>query len=377
MTETLKDMMAARADAAPGPDIDIAGLIHTGRRRVWRHRAIGGTAAGAVLAVVGLIAPSVLPGGGDGDPSFSDGLGERQISYASGSTIHYGDESIDVAPHQLASYVVTDDGFVYAAADGDVYFTDGDGSTRIGHAGGDNRLVADDSGSYVGWVETDPGSGTEVVVYDTAVGGEVFRSPKDDGSGSGCYTAIPGLALRAIDGDTAYICGADGTSAWDLPSRTQQWVTPPRPGSVQLADVADGYLAWALPDWDRTGTIVSPHEDADRPFYGQVTASSLSPDSRYIAGIQLTGDSWRSLLFDRTTEREVELAMPEYREWYVLQWVDDDRFTAVGYDAEDYEGAAADAPDLLTCDASSASCTVVGQASGSYIIHPDGQSYWR
>ncbi|HYJ69191.1 MAG TPA: hypothetical protein VEX15_16195 [Nocardioidaceae bacterium] len=157
---------------------------------------------------------------------------------------------------------------------------------------------------------------------------------------------------------------------------------------MQLQDVANGYLAWAVPE-SKGDTVVSRDPDADRPRFGQVAADKLSPGADYISGVRSTGDGWRTVIVDRAANEEVELAMPAYREWYVMQWIGDDRFTAMGYDAEDYEGAAGDAPELLTCDIAAgdapelltcdiaaAACTVVGQTSGGYIIHPDGQDYW-
>jgi hypothetical protein len=378
MTETLKDMMTVRAEGAPGPQIDLAGVIRTGRRRVWRNRAAGGTAVCAALAAVAFVASTLPFVGSADDPTLSDSGGERQISYALGSTIHYGDRSIDVSPHKVGFYVVTDDGFVYAAPGGNVYFTDGGGSEKIGDSEAGQVLVADDTGSYVGWVERlrSPYI-TQAVVYDTARGREVFRSPTSDSrSDDGCFSEDSGLLFNAIDGDTAYIC--DGSvfrvSAWDLTTETRKWPTnSPRPESW-LTDVNNGYLAWSLTEFTGTkGTIVSRDPDADAPFYPQVSASQLSPDADYIAG----SENGQTLVFDRTTNQEVELAMPEYPEWYVMQWVADDRFTAMGFHTKGDEGSAREAPDMLICDASSATCTVVGQASGGHIIPPTGIDYWQ
>jgi hypothetical protein len=379
MTENVKDMMAARADAAPGLHLDIDAVVRAGQRRVWRNRAAAGTVACAMLAAVAFVASTLPFVGRADDPTLSESGGERQISYASGSMIHYGDRSIDVSPHKVEFYVLTDDGFVYAAQNGNVYFTDGDGSEKIGDSTAGHMLVADDTGSYVGWVERlrSPYV-TQAVVYDTARGREVFRSPKSDSrSDDGCFSEDSGLLFSAIDGDTAYICDGIGfgVSAWDLTTQTRKWPTtnPPRPESW-LTDVDSGYLAWSTTEFAETkGTIVSRDPDADAPFYPQVSANQLSPDADYIAG----GDNGQTLVFDRTTNQEVELTMPEYPEWYVMQWVADDRFTAMGFHAEGDEGNAREAPDLLTCDASSAMCTVVGQASGGHIIPPTGIDYWQ
>jgi hypothetical protein len=368
-------MMAARADAAPGPHLDIGDVVRVGRRRVWRRRAAGGSVACAVLAALTLIAPSVLPNGDD-DPSFVGGLGERQISYASGSTIHDGDQAIDVSPHRVDFYVQTDDGFVYAAQNG-VHFTDGEGSEKIGTHPSGEVLVADDTGSYVGWVESQR-DGSQAVVYDTARGRDVFRSPKLDSHSRGCFGNVGGsLGLTAIDGDVAYICDGSDMTAWNLTTNTSQWSTPHRPGhpgKVWLTDVNNGYLAWSSTEFaDTRGTIVSREPEADEPSYPEIAANQLSPDANYIAG----GENGHSVVFDRTTNQEVDLDMPEYQEWYVMRWLGNDLFTAMGFHAKDADDAR-EAPDLLTCDASSAMCKVVGQAqaSGGAILPPTGISYW-
>lgn len=378
MTTKLKDMMESRADAAPGPHLDIDAVVRVGRRRVRWHRVAAVTVVCAAVVAVILAVPMLPFVGGHDSPSFSDGLGDgqRQISYASGSTIYYGDRSIDVAPHELASYVLTDDGIVYTTEDGAVYFTDGTDSKQIGHAGGNNTLVADDTGSYVGWVET--GADPMAIVYDTKRGAKVLRMPVIGGSTASCYADGRGATLVAIDGDTAYFCSPNGLSSEGLTTDSDRWVTPSPSGLLRVTDVADGAAAWADPEGPAIGrgTIVSRGERV-RTRSRQVSASQLSPDADYLAGFMLTqnGD-WRTLVVDRSSDREVELDMPAYQEWYVMQWIGDDRFTAVGFDAEDYEGAAADAPELLTCDISAMDCTVVGQAKGSDIIQPTGLDYW-
>jgi hypothetical protein len=379
MTTKLRDLMVTRADAAPGPHIDIDAVIRAGRRRVRWHRAAAVTAAGAALVAVILIVPMLAFVGGDDNPSFSsDGFGRRQISYASGSTIHYGDRSIDVSPHEVASYVLTDDGFVYTTRDGAVYFTDGGDSEPIGHAGGDNTLVADDTGSYVGWVEIGADSDPSAIVYDTSRGAEVLRMPNIGGSTSSCYSDGRGATLVAIDGDTAYFCHPNGLSSQGLTTDSDRYVSPAQSGLLRVTDVADGAAAWADPEGPAIGrgTIVSRGQRA-RTQSRQVSATQLSPGAEYLAGYMLTDNGdWRTLIVDRTSNWEVELDMPAYQEWYVMQWIGDDRFTAVGFDVEDYEGAAADVPELLTCDISAMDCTVVGRAMGSDIVQPTGLTYW-
>jgi hypothetical protein len=64
--------------------------------------------------------------------------------------------------------------------------------------------------------------------------------------------------------------------------------------------------------------------------------------------------------------------MPEYREWDVMHWIDNDLFTAIGYGGPDDQGNDRNRPDLLTCNTSGATCMVVGLASGRSIIYPDG-----
>ena len=371
----MRDMRTERAEGAPEPRIDIDGVIQSGRRRVWRNRAAGGTLACAAIAVALLV--SMLPfGGDDDDPVFSDGLGQRQISYASGSTIHYGDQSIDVSPHEMASYVLADGGFVYTTKNGDVYLTDGFDSEQIGHAGNNNTLVADDTGWYVGWIEVAEDFSTEAVVYNTVLSEEVFRSPKNDGTGPGCYGDGFGLILSAIDGPTAYVCGGQGISVWGIcPPRRSGGIRHSGPAVCSCRTSPTDTWPGPFPKAKATPSSVAIRTPTDLVSgRSRPTSSHPAPTTSRVSGPP--ADGWRTVIVDRAANEEVELAMPAYREWYVMQWIGDDRFTAMGYDAEDYEGAAGDAPELLTCDIAAAACTVVGQTSGGYIIHPDGQDYW-
>jgi hypothetical protein len=365
MTETLKDMMTARADAAPGPHLDVGDVIRAGRRRVLRNRAAGGTAACAVLAAVALIAPTHPFGGAD--PSAVDSA--DRVTYAVGSTIHDGNRTIDVAPHEVTSYVRTDDGFAYAAQDGRIYFTDGGASEQIGDSGGDHRLAADDSGSYVGWTEVD-GYGDqrpEVVVYDTARRTEVFRTSAAGGDGR-----LPPLVM-AIDDGVVYVrddLKPYTAAAWDVST------SDPVPSSLALTDVANGYIArdyWRDNAQNpRTATIVSRDPDSDQPRFPRLdgisnSLSDLSPSGRYILSDVGEPSGFRQVVVERATKTEVTPRVVGYAHEDPAYWIDDDRYVLEGYTGIN-DGMSK--RDLLVCSVSAGSCEVVTTLEGG-VTFPD------
>jgi hypothetical protein len=107
----------------------------------------------------------------------------RPLTYADGTTLHYGDRAItlDEAP---SSIEVTDFGVAYTTADGGVWFTDGEKAEQIGTtdltsvtAWLADSLVGQATGPDVEWFEDDGSGGVDVVVYDTRTRAEVGRVP--------------------------------------------------------------------------------------------------------------------------------------------------------------------------------------------------------
>ena len=353
MTGTLKDLMTERADAAAPPHLDLDAIVRAGESRVRRRRVAVGAGAAAVAASVALGVPAVLDSSPAPDrsrvvePAAAE-FGERLVSYAAGSTIHYGDKSIDVSPHEVETFVQTDDGFVFTDRQGAVYFTDGD-VEEIGFSGQPygRQLAADDSGSYVAWVDTSARPAAEFVVYDTSSRSEVVRTsegniPTDEQVGE---FELP--MVRAVDGSYAYWHSSEGITAWDLSTDTAS-VIAPRANYHWLHDVAAGQLARMTADTQRT--VVSDDPAASKPVFDGAFAN-LSPSATYV----YTDVDDELKVFDVQTGQERTPEHPGYPFVGLTEWLDDDTFVAVGIKAGNRES---DPLDLLTCSISSEECTV-------------------
>jgi len=353
LSDLLKDA-GSRIPVSPAPHSAILAAV-TRRRRLrtvrWIATAAVATATAAIVAVGVTQIDADDSGGGAIASSPIESFTQARVTYAEGSTIHYGDQTIDVSPYKVMALVQTDDGFVFVDADMAVIFTDGRGLEQIGRIGGftgDLVLAADDTGSYVGWMESD-----DAVVYDTANGAEVLREP------------VPpaGLDLRdvaAIDDVSAYVEASGGVDVWDLTTQTRTTITRADPRD-RLGDVANGYLLWH----HFNGTsVVSRDPDAEQPVFNKITGEEedqLSPDATYVAG-----PIW---LFERVSQQDITPRDAHPLPEATLQWLDNDRYVA---DTDNiHTSARSDPHDLLICTASKGTCSVVAKSLGD-ITYPDG-----
>jgi hypothetical protein len=344
MTETLRDMMTERVERAPEPRIDIDQVVRSGRHRVWRHRALGGAAACAVIAAAVLVAPALHQTSDDPGISGTGAFEVRKVTYAQGSTIHYGDRTISV-PHEVRSFVQTDDGFVFAGADDTIYFTNGDDTEAIGHAGAFTRLAADDSGSYVAWVEIDKGETPETVVYDTGTGAEVLRTSEGNGPGRGYYSDYDEPSTDALDGETVYVHNAEGFVTVDIPTgRTSVLFSPDDPRT--LDDAAGGMIG--LVDPRGTLAVRSGADGADQTFPGYAYAQ-LSPSGTRAFTSRVSDD--KRAILDLPSGDDVTPTWGDYRYVFLSQWIDDDTLVAYGP-----KGRGLD--DVLRCSIASGNCVV-------------------
>jgi hypothetical protein len=366
----------------PTAPIPVDAVINDGRRRLWRHRAAGGTATFAAVAALALVAPSIVGGGedsgGNGAPAASGVVDPKAATYSTGSTIHDGDRRIDVSPHEVASFVQTDDGFVFVGQEDDVYFTDGESVERIGDGNWAGHLEADDIGSYVGWVDyraiPDP---PEYVVYDTSTRSEVMRWVDEDGgpSGQGEHTT----EVVDIDGDLAYVRDSQGFVAWNLTEGTSERIA----ATVDphwLWGVADGQLAHVERDGRGRYLVVSEDPRADRPrvpIGWEAVGAELSPTGRYV----VTGGPGTAELVvtEMPSQRDVTPDGIRYLPGLgPMEWVDDDSFY-IGWGPpgiDYYEGPAGAAePDIARCWISTGECRVVAEnVAPSYAVRgPNGE----
>jgi hypothetical protein len=163
-------------------------LQETARRRARRARAA--TSLAVAAAVVAVSATTVYLARGDDrrvEPAPATPT-SRPLTYADGSTIHYGDHTVE-AGGNVVELDVTDYGAGYRTEDGGIWFTDGSTIDRLGTLGetgpgyGDTWpltrrpgwMLSSNSGSRLVWFEFPAPGEPEVVVYDTSSGHEVTR----------------------------------------------------------------------------------------------------------------------------------------------------------------------------------------------------------
>ncbi len=245
--------------AAPALDLDR--VVADGNRRIRRRRGLVVAATAAVVAGAVAIAWSVVrverSAGPVGTP-FRD----ARPTYSAGSTIHYGNTVVEVG-HQITALIQTDTGFVFTTPSAEVFLADGKHVRRIGTTAG--RLVADDSGPYVGWTDSD-----SYVVYDTAA----RRMVEHDGAGPGSATVV------AIDDGNVYLAKADGLHRWNLADKAEDLIAPDV-RAEDVFDVAAGrYAILAPPRLTTPGgplVLVSTDPTADRALVAGTTAD-VSPD---------------------------------------------------------------------------------------------------
>jgi hypothetical protein len=374
MTGLLKDLMEERAHHVGAPTLNLDAIIQTGDRRVRRRRIAAGGAVGAVAAAVVaavVISPATFHLQGEKaepvqQPTVSQ-FAERLPTYAAGSSIHYGSDVIDIAPHNASLLVQTDDGFVFA--DGDtIFLADGDTVEQIGVSDmsfGD-VLVADDTGPYVAWVDTTASPAPELVVYNTSVREEVGRTA--EGSLPVKKGQVPDefqvTMAQAIDDGVVYWHNSEGVQAFDIESGESTTVKA-RASSQWLFDVQSGILARS--SFDDLAVTVSTDPGAEQPtFAGRF--GSLSPDGSVVA----TTDGTKAHVFAVSAPSDDRLPkLADYPYVAFNQWLDNDTFTVLGNRTPD---AADSSYDLLTCSVTEASCEVSASdiaGSGEVIIRPN------
>lgn len=351
MNELLKDVLNERAEAAERPHLDLEAIVATGDKRIRRHRITGAVASTAAVVTIAVTAATVI----DTDQvSQPDGIRpaqpagafeQRTTTYSTGSVIHYGDQQIDVAPHSLASFVQTDDGFVFTDSDGTVFTADGSSVEKIGATDQPygTMLAAGDDGSYVTWMDTDASA---FKVYDMTARREVASVPQPPQPPHAGEFDL--LAVLALDGSTAYWHTADGVVSYDIEAG-QSTVVKPGASTLWLADVADGVLARRafLPG---LGITVSADPDAKGPTVPGYNHATLSPDAGYVA----TDPQDSEQVFVAANGREVTPVAEGYSFTAVVQWIDNDSYVALGIP----RGNSEDEPfDLLICSISAGSCS--------------------
>jgi hypothetical protein len=178
-------------------------LRETARRRVRRTRVASIAVAASVVAA----SLTTVYLGRDDDRRVepappTPAPSSRPLTYADGSTIHYGDDSIE-AEGPVVELDLTDYGVGFRTDDGRIWFSDGSTPAELGELGttgpgyGDsnwpltshpNWMLSSNAGPRLVWFEFPSPGEPQIVVYDTGSGREVVRDTVALGPG---HTAVP------------------------------------------------------------------------------------------------------------------------------------------------------------------------------------------
>jgi hypothetical protein len=166
-------------------------LRETARRRARRTRATSIAVAASVVAASATTAYLGRDVDRKPEPAPVSPPTSRPLTYADGSTIHYGDRTVE-ADGRVVELDLTDYGVAFRTDDGRIWFSDGSTPDPLGDLGttgpgyGDGKwplmtrpgwMLSANAGSRLVWFEFPAPDEPEVVVYDTASRQEVARDP--------------------------------------------------------------------------------------------------------------------------------------------------------------------------------------------------------
>lgn len=378
MNASIRDLRT-RVDNVEVPQVDVAALVAAGDHRVGRRRAAvaaGGVAAAVLAVAIGsatlgdssdrsqgpVDAPSSTP------PSQDVRAGAvRELAYAVGSTIHYGERTIDVGgPVYFVD--ATDDGVVFVRGEGtkypqpamqELWFTDGIVIDRIGTVWGSPArgygVRSSDAGSIVAWGKADLSGPhlADAVVFDTEAMQVLTLLPSPATVLSVHADAVywtPEGASCEISGDIGECLRHESVMRYDVATDTTTSVT----GASYEKDRRS-----------RPRTIVGPYPgDADVPgtvFWDRLTYSRgpiLGRNGTSVVGLDFDGTSELSLSEARTGQ-PIRLEVPAGSRgstYELSQWLDDDTVVLFGYTAPYGGSEIADEGEILVCSLSRGSC---------------------
>lgn len=370
MSHLLEDTLREQADAQTPPHFDVDGIIRAGEGRARRTRLTAGLAAAGVAGVIlagglGLgLSDAGAPDRGaqvaeqeqvdrertEQDQADLRRFTERRPTYAQGSVIHVGEETIDVG-EDIQTFVQTDDGFVFTTADGSVRLTDGTASWDLGTTHpGPAYLKADDSGSLVAWVERESGERPTLVVYDTAEIAEVLRTDEGTTPDMTVFRDAKAAFVYAVDDGVVYWHTAEGLVAVDVDTGRSNLLR--EGGGFDVLDVADGRFAHMTGDSERMHVSDDLTDPGPRMPAGW--DGDLSPGARYVA----SNEGWRTAVFDTRTGKEVTPEAGGYDVGLTYSWLDDTRVAMLG---GTQTGQDSGTFDILECSVPDGTCEVVAE----------------
>ena len=379
MTASLREL-GKRAESVAAPQLDVPALVHAGESRIRRRRlaalaavtaAVAAVLAGVLLALPGTRQSAPTPARPDQQDIAPDKDADpdivqtepvaRRLTYAQGTTIHWGDRAIDVG-QTVQAVRATDDGVVFVRGDKacpygvacrTLWFTDGGEPVRIGTVTGSwirgFDIAFGGAGSTVVWSEPDPGDSDpyprtgQYVAYDTSLQREVSRFGSENSM------------LMAVGDGTVYWV-PDKRQCVDFYGQCLRFTSP-----IMRFDVATGAQAsvswesyWATRSkWPRT--LMSPQLEEISDANGERVVRPQHADPKLndsfafrLHGTRLVGD-------DRSVDVTVQLARtgaplqllmpagyPNDGFHTITQWLDDDH---VVMSADDWSLLVCPVPD--------------------------------
>jgi len=393
MTESLKSLLVHQAASVAFKPPDLDAIAHGNRRRVRRRRAVTVLAAAAAVAIVAsaVVALSSLD---NRRPDVVGPLPTGAVSWAMGSTIHNGPDTIEVG-HTVRAYVRTTVGFVTVDEADNVYSVTDRGVQQIGRAAAvpkDGRefvrLFSDPRGTLAGWVGTGPSeqTGLAMLVHDQATG----QTRTFEAGGSG------GAVFFAIDDRTAYWRATpDRVVAVDVDTGDErQLAGADVAGNFAILSVENGVLAFSRnyqPFGNVTSLRVGRSIDAAREFtFGENAeaddAMRLSPSGAWLSYLwfQFDGPPQHDKVLaitaqvrDTGTGELVSLNVPPGGLSVPIIWLDDTTLQVLAIGA--VPGQVATQAHLYACRVPDGTCAVAvdlpaAALDGNALVLPTGRS---
>lgn len=372
MSESLRDLLRQGADTVERPSLDVEDLVARTERRLVRRRlaAVGLSAAAVVLVVAGGLA--LRPEEGRPEPApprpteTTDPLGTpRELTYAEGSTIHFGDRTID-ARRTVDFVEATDDGVVYVAEGEDaVWFSDGSVTEQIGvvqRVHFSVPIVSANPGSFVAWVKLTRNASDqrEIFVYDSREREVVARVPISGGQPHSL----------AINGDRIYWevtlnGGATSVSRYELSTGTTEALT----FDTYHAELASNPRTLRIGRPMYWGADIPDRVSQRLAFFKRVGNRLVASDS-VSRGSEANDTAPTRLL----SGPELRLRVPKgYGAGFdeslvVVQWLDDEHLVLFAH--HEHNEFPAHRADLLVCPVPSGTCQVVVPASNTPYVPP-------
>ena len=353
-------------------------LHETARRRERRTRVASVAIAASVVAA----SATAVYLGRDADRRTEPAPAptSRPLTYADGSTVHYGDRTVDAAG-DVVELDVTDDGVAFRTDDGRIWFTDGsttDQLATVGETGpgyGDGAwplltqpgwMLSSNSGSRLVWFEFPAPGAPEVVTYDTGTKQEVSRDAVQLGQE---HTALPALVTDR------YVYWFKDPDPEELPEDQTQVRYDPATG--EQTRVAEQDL---LADLDQAAAVRSIRLKEDgrddgsgRFHYSEGTGQQMGVDLKQeVAGVdgvapvgggdmQAKDVRGRPFVFDPPVDYTDKGGVA-----WLVQWLDDETVVVLNPFRQ--------RTDLVACHLDTRSCEVAESAPAGIVLPDFGKS---